>query len=57
MAVDPVCKMELDEETTQYVSEYKYKGKKYYFYASLCRKVLCITYFHQKFHFFKISVI
>lgn len=29
MALDPICKMEVDEKTAKWVSEYK--GKKYYF--------------------------
>lgn len=37
MAVDPVCKMEVDEKNPNYVSEYK--GKKYYFCAPLCKKM------------------
>ena len=36
MAVDPVCKMIVDEETAQYKSEYK--GKTYYFCAPGCKK-------------------
>ena len=35
MAVDPVCKMEVDEDDTIYSS--KYKGKKYYFCSQLCK--------------------
>jgi YHS domain-containing protein len=35
MAVDPICKMEVDEEKAKYVSEYK--GKKYYFCAPACK--------------------
>lgn len=35
MAVDPVCKMEVDEKTCQYKSEYK--GKTYYFCAPGCK--------------------
>ncbi|HEX3013276.1 MAG TPA: YHS domain-containing protein [Methanobacterium sp.] len=37
MAVDPVCKMEVDEKSTKNVSEYK--GKKYYFCAPICKKM------------------
>lgn len=37
MAIDPVCKMEVDEKTAKYVSEYK--GKKYHFCAPLCKKM------------------
>lgn len=36
MAIDPICKMEVDESTAQYTSEYK--GKKYYFCATGCKK-------------------
>ena len=35
MALDPVCGMEVDEETAMYVSEYK--GKKYYFCSPSCK--------------------
>ena len=35
MAVDPVCKMEVDEKTCKYKSEYK--GKTYYFCAPGCK--------------------
>ncbi len=35
MAVDPVCKMEVDEKTCKYKSEYK--GKTYYFCAPGCQ--------------------
>jgi YHS domain-containing protein len=35
MAVDPVCKMETDENFTAYLSEYN--GKKYYFCSQLCK--------------------
>jgi YHS domain-containing protein len=35
MAVDPVCKMIVDEETAQYTAEYK--GKTYYFCAPGCK--------------------
>ncbi len=35
MAIDPVCKMEVDEATAKYTSEYQ--GKKYYFCAPGCR--------------------
>jgi YHS domain-containing protein len=30
MAIDPICKMEVDESTAKHTSEYK--GKKYYFF-------------------------
>jgi len=35
MAIDPVCKMEVDEKTCKYKSEYK--GKTYYFCALGCK--------------------
>ena len=35
MAVDPVCKMEVDENDTIYTSVYK--DKKYYFCSQLCK--------------------
>ncbi len=35
MAVDPVCKMEVDEKTTPLKSEYQ--GKIYYFCAPGCK--------------------
>ena len=37
VVVDPVCKVEVDEKSTENISEYK--GKKYYFCAPLCKKV------------------
>jgi Cu+-exporting ATPase len=36
VAIDPVCKMEVDEKTAAAISEYK--GKKYYFCATGCKK-------------------
>jgi len=36
MAIDPICKMEVDEKTAKYKSEYK--GKTYYFCAPGCKK-------------------
>ncbi|HOK58710.1 YHS domain-containing protein [Methanothrix sp.] len=36
MAIDPVCKMEVDEGTAKFVSEYR--GRKYYFCAPGCKK-------------------
>lgn len=36
MAIDPVCKMEVDERTERFVSEYK--GRKYYFCSPGCKK-------------------
>ena len=38
MAVDPICKMDVDEKSARWVSEYK--GKKYYFCAPGCKKNL-----------------
>jgi Cu+-exporting ATPase len=35
IAIDPVCKMEVDEETAKFSSEYK--GKKYYFCGPGCK--------------------
>lgn len=36
MAIDPVCKMTVDELTAKITSEYN--GKKYYFCAPGCKK-------------------
>jgi YHS domain-containing protein len=36
MAIDPVCKMEVDKSKPAAISEYK--GKKYYFCAVGCKK-------------------
>ena len=36
MAIDPVCKMTVDEKTAKLVSEYN--GKNYYFCAPGCKK-------------------
>ena len=36
MAIDPVCKMEVDEKTARFKTEYK--GKTYYFCAPGCKK-------------------
>ena len=36
MAVDPICKMDVDEKSAKWVSEYK--GNKYYFCAPGCKK-------------------
>jgi YHS domain-containing protein len=36
VAVDPICKMDVDEKSAKWVSEYK--GKKYYFCAPGCKK-------------------
>ncbi len=35
MAIDPVCKMDIDEKTAVATSDYK--GKKYYFCAVGCK--------------------
>lgn len=35
MAIDPVCKMEVDEATAQWTSEYQ--GQTYYFCAPGCK--------------------
>ncbi|WP_128693123.1 YHS domain-containing protein [Methanoculleus taiwanensis] len=37
MAVDPVCKMDVDEASATFTSEYQ--GKKYYFCAPGCKKL------------------
>lgn len=37
MAIDPVCKMEVEESKAAATSEYQ--GKKYYFCAAGCKKV------------------
>jgi len=36
MAIDPICKMEVDEETAQFKSDYR--GKTYYFCAPGCKR-------------------
>jgi YHS domain-containing protein len=36
MAVDPVCKMDVDEKSTKWKSAYQ--GKTYYFCAPGCKK-------------------
>ena len=36
MAIDPVCKMQVEEETAKFKSEYR--GKTYYFCAPGCKK-------------------
>ena len=38
MAIDPVCKMEIEESKAAATSEYK--GKKYYYCAVGCKKAL-----------------
>jgi YHS domain-containing protein len=35
MAIDPICKMTVDEATAKWISEYN--GKKYYFCAPGCK--------------------
>ncbi len=35
MAIDPICKMEVDEKNAKHTSDYK--GKKYYFCAASCK--------------------
>ena len=37
MAVDPVCKMTVDEDTAEYTTEHE--GKTYYFCAPGCKSV------------------
>lgn len=37
MAIDPVCKMEVDEKSAAAASEYK--GRTYYFCAPGCKRV------------------
>ena len=37
MAVDPICKMEVDEETAEFTSEFD--GKTYYFCSSGCKNM------------------
>ena len=36
MAIDPICKMTVDEKTAKWVSEHE--GQKYYFCAPGCKK-------------------
>ena len=36
MAIDPICKMTVDEKAAKFKSEYK--GKTYYFCAPGCKK-------------------
>ncbi len=36
MAIDPVCKMDVDEKKA--AATYEYQGKKYYFCAEGCRE-------------------
>ena len=36
MAIDPICKMEVDEKKAKFTSTYK--GKKFYFCAPACKK-------------------
>ena len=35
MAIDPICKMEVEEATAKWTSTYK--GKTYYFCAKVCK--------------------
>jgi YHS domain-containing protein len=35
VAIDPICKMKVDEETAQWTSEYR--GQTYYFCAPGCK--------------------
>ena len=37
MATDPICKMEVNEETAQWTSEHD--GKKFYFCAPGCKAI------------------
>ncbi|HPC28478.1 MAG TPA: YHS domain-containing protein [Candidatus Methanomethylicus sp.] len=37
MAIDPICRMEVDEKAAKWVSVYE--GKKYYFCAPGCKKM------------------
>jgi len=37
LAIDPVCKMTVDEKTAKFKTDYK--GKTYYFCAPGCKKV------------------
>lgn len=37
MAIDPVCKMEVDEKTAKFKSQHK--GKTYYFCAAGCKQL------------------
>jgi YHS domain-containing protein len=36
MAIDPICKMNVDEKTAKWTSDYQ--GKKYYFCAPGCKR-------------------
>jgi len=36
MAIDPICKMNVDEKTAKWTSDYL--GKKYYFCAPGCKR-------------------
>ena len=38
MAIDPVCKMKVDEKKAKFKSEYQ--GKAYYFCSAQCKKEL-----------------
>jgi YHS domain-containing protein len=37
MVIDPICNMNVDEKTAEYVS--MFKGIKYYFCSPLCKKI------------------
>ena len=37
MAIDPICKMTVDEKTAKFTSDYK--GKRYYFCAPAAEKI------------------
>jgi len=36
MAIDPICKMNVDEKTAKWTSDYQ--GRKYYFCAPGCKR-------------------
>jgi YHS domain-containing protein len=36
MAIDPICKMEVDEKKA--AATYEYQGKKYYFWSAACKE-------------------
>jgi len=49
MAIDPICKMTVDEKTAKFTSVYK--GKMYYFCAPGCKKAFGVNpeqYVHLK---------
>jgi len=41
MAIDPICKMMVDEKTAKFISVHK--GKTYYFCAPGCKKAFDVT--------------